>query len=385
MFQRLLHLPTTPTRSFFLWGARQIGKTALLKVSYPMALRIDLLKSDSFARYAQRPALLREEMLALRVKPQLAIIDEVQKVPMLLDEVHWLIEELGIVFALCGSSARKLKRGQANLLGGRALRFELHGLVSAEIGTGLDPLRILNHGYLPSYYLDEDPLPALRSYVNDYLKEEIAQEGLVRNLPAFGRFLEVAAITDTEIVHYTHTASDCGVKAPTVREYYQILEDTLLGTFLPAYVTQAKRKIIHSPKFYMSDVGVVNVLAKRGKIEWGSPACGHAFENWIFHEIRSFLDYTNSDHELSYWRLAIDHEVDFIVGKMQVAIEAKSSNTIGNKHLKGLRELKKEHPSVQRCIVVCNEPTRRITDDKIEIVPIREFLRELWDGGMTVG
>lgn len=378
MFHRYLKLPKTPQRSFFLWGPRQTGKTNLLKTTYPNSLRIDLLKSDSFARYAQKPHLLREELSATPNVITPVIIDEVQKVPSLLDEVHWLIEEKGLVFALCGSSARKLKRGQANLLGGRAQRFVLHGLVSAEIGDTVDALRIMNHGFLPSYYLDTDPIPAIRSYVADYLKEEIAEEGLVRNFPSFGRFLEVAAICDTEIINFSNIASDCGVSAPTARAYFQILEDTLLASFLPAYTRRIKRKVIHAPKFYFADVGVTNVLAKRGPIVWGSPSVGHAFESWIHHELRAYLDYTQKDISMSYWRLAADHEVDFILGDMKIAIEAKASDSIGNKHTKGLRELKRDFPTVKRRLVVCNEPRRRLTDDGIEILPFSEFLHELW-------
>lgn len=381
MFNRLLPLPLHPKRSFFLWGPRQTGKTSLLNALYPDALRIDLLLSDIFSRYAQKPFLLREELQANKKLPRLVIIDEIQKVPALLDEVHWMIENLRITFALCGSSARKLKRGHANLLGGRALRYVLHGLVSEEIGESFDPLRMLNHGYLPSHYIEDDALPLIRSYISEYLKEEIAQEGLVRNLPAFGRFLEVAAISDTDIIHYTNVASDCGVSSPTIKGYYEILQDTLLGSFLPAYTSRMKRKIIHAPKFYLADVGVVNVLAKRGRIEWGSPQSGHAFENWIYHELKSYIDYKNPDIKLSYWRLAQDHEVDFIVDDMEIGIEAKAVSVIGNKHLKGLREIKKEHPHIKRRMVVCTEKHKRLTEDGIEIVPVRDFLKELWGDG----
>jgi len=196
MFPRRLALPSDPEQSFFLWGPRQTGKSSLLRATYPAAIWIDLLKTDEFARYAQRPARLREELLAVPGRP-VVVIDEVQKVPALLDEVHWLIENRGLRFVLCGSSARKVRRGAANLLGGRAVRHELYGLVSAEIGGDFDLERMVNHGYLPRHYLSRAPAPLLRAYVNDYLKEEIAAEGLVRRLPAFASFLSAAVLTDT--------------------------------------------------------------------------------------------------------------------------------------------------------------------------------------------
>jgi uncharacterized protein len=197
------------------------------------------------------------------------VIDEVQRVPALLDEVHWLIENHGLRFALCGSSARRVKRGHANLLGGRALRHELFGLVSAEIGADFDVVRAVNHGFLPRHYLSGRPEALLRSYVSDYLKEEIAAEGLVRNLAAFSDFLSAAALSDAEIVNFANVSQECGVSKPTVREHFEILVDTLLGRFLRAYVKRPKRRVIQAPKFYFADVGVVNQLARRGRIEPG--------------------------------------------------------------------------------------------------------------------
>ncbi len=382
ILSRLLSLPENPKRSFFLWGPRLTGKTSLLKTTYPDALRLDLLKSDFFAKYSQRPNALREELTALKQHPKLVVIDEIQKIPPLLNEVHWLIEELGIVFALCGSSTRKLKRGHANLLGGRALRYELHGLVSKELGEMFNITRALNHGYLPINYLDDNPEHSLRSYITDYLKEEIAAEGLVRNLPAFGRFLEVAALMDTEIIQYSNIASDCAVSSPTIKEYFQILQDTMLGTMLPAYTRRIKRKVIHAPKFYMADVGVVNILAKRGKIVLGSRDAGLAFENFVHHELSAYRSYSSKNFDLHYWRLALDTEVDFILNDLEIAIEVKSTDRIGNSQLKGLREIIKEHPTIKRRILVCNESVKRITDDKIEIMPILDFTEELWAGGI---
>lgn len=378
MFKRTLTLPPRPTESFFLWGPRQAGKSSLLKATYPDAPIRDLLRSEEFARYTRQPGLLRDE---LRDAPRgsLLLIDEIQKVPALLNEVHWLIENRGLVFGLCGSSARKVRRGHANLLGGRAVRHELFGLVSAEVGDQFDLRRFLNHGYLPRHYLAADPVPRLRAYVADYLKEEIAAEALVRRLPAFADFLAAAALADTELVNYTNISRDCGVSSLTVKDYYQILIDTLLGRYLPAYTRRPKRRVIQAPKFYFADVGVVNRLARRGRLESGGELWGKALENYLCHELTAYLGYAQRDSELRYWRLASGIEVDFIVGAMELAIEVKSTTKVGTAHLAGLRALKEDHPRVGRRILVCQEPRRRVTSDGIEILPVERFLHLLWD------
>jgi predicted AAA+ superfamily ATPase len=350
-----------------------------LRAAYGGARWIDLLKTDEFVRYARRPALLREELRAAR-KAGPVVIDEVQKVPALLDEVHWLIENEGIVFALCGSSARKVRRGHANLLGGRALRHELFGLVSAELGADFDLERALNHGGLPRHYLEDDPRPLLRAYVDDYLKEEIAAEGLARSLPAFGDFLHAAALSDGELVSYASIARDCGVSAPTVREYFQILVDSLLGRYLPAYTRRPKRRVIQTRKFYFADVGVVRMLARRSTVTEGSELFGKALESWLFHELSAYLSYRASDRTLAYWRLASGIEVDFVTDDLSVAIEVKGSRHVDAEHMKGLRALSEDQPDVGRRILACMEPKRRTTADGIEVVPVRELLESLWAG-----
>jgi predicted AAA+ superfamily ATPase len=381
MIQRSLRLPVPPRESFFLWGPRQTGKSSLLRATYPDAVWYDLLETDRFLRFNERPSLLREELLALG-KPRLVVLDEIQKVPLLLDEVHALIERGGWVFALCGSSARKVRRGHANLLGGRAIRYELFGLVSRELGKDFDLARMLNHGTLPRHYLGASPGARLRSYVNDYLKEEIAAEGLTRNLPAFSGFLNAAALSDGELVNFSTIARDCGISSPTVKEYFQILIDTLIGRFLPAHTARPKRRVIQSPKFYSSDIGVVNHLAKRGVLRSGSELFGKAFENWLFHELSAHRSYSELYYDLSYWRLAGGTEVDFIVNDMEVAIEAKSTARVTADHLKGLRELAKDHPRVKRKLLVCLEERARLTEDKIEILPYAAFTQRLWDGDL---
>ena len=375
MFTRGLRLPRPGGETFFLWGPRQTGKTTLLRRAYPDAIWVDLLKADEYRRYLERPELLREE---LQSRPQSGqvVIDEVQKVPVLLDEVHWMHEHLAIRFALCGSSARKVRRGAANLLGGRAIRYELHGLTANEIGPDFDLVRLLNHGYLPSLYESDRPAQRLAAYVGDYLKEEVAAEGLVRNLPVFSAFLGTAALSDGDLVNFANIARDCGVSGPTVKGHFGILEDTLLGRWLPAVTKRPTRRVVAAPKFYFSDVGVVNHLARRGTLQPGGELFGKAFENWVFHELVAGNAYREAGAELHYWRLASGIEVDFIIGNMAVAIEAKASSKITSDHLKGLRHLHEDHPRARR-IVVCLEPKRRLTDDGIEVLPVSAFIKEL--------
>ena len=381
MFTRSLNLPPPGTETFFLWGPRQSGKTTLLRQRYPDARWIDLLKSDEFRRYATRPELLRQEIEAeIPNAPRQIVIDEVQKAPALLDEVHWLMENRGVNFALCGSSARKVRRGAANLLGGRAVRYEMRGLTSGELGGEFDLDRMLNHGYLPRMYQSPRPRRLLDSYIADYLREEVAAEGLVRNLPAFADFLDAAALSDGEAVNFANIARECGVSAPTAKSYFEILEDTLLGKWLPAYRRRRKRRVSVAPKFYFSDIGVVNRLARRGEVAPGSQLYGKAFENWVFHELTAFISYQDVDAELSYWRLPSGIEVDFVLGDMEVAIEAKSSATIARNHLKGLRTLADERPDARRRIVVCREHRPRRTRDGIDILPAQEFAQRLWQG-----
>ena len=383
MFKRNLYLSSS-NDSFFLWGPRQTGKTTLLRALFPHARFVDLLQSDQFVRFRTEPHLLRQELIASAPEGRArVVIDEVQKAPLLLDEVHWLIENTSYVFALCGSSARRVKRGQANLLGGRALRFELRGLTASELGDDFDLVRLVNHGYLPRHYQMERYRDALRSYCADYLKEEIAGEGLTRNLPAYSAFLSIAALSDTERVEYATIARDTGVSPPTVKSYFEILTDTLLASFLPAYRKRPKRRVVLSPKLYFFDVGVVNFLAKRGVLEPGAELFGKAFENWVHHELRAYQAYRRPDWDLTYWGLSSGAEVDFIVNQMECAIEAKSSARITSDHLKGLRELARDFPRVGRRIVVCLEKTRRLTEDGILILPYREFVRELWMDGLA--
>ena len=381
MFKRSLALPPSGSETFFLWGPRQTGKSTLLRAAYPDGRWVDLLKADEYRRYTRRPEFLRQEIKAEGADPsRQVVIDEIQKAPALLDEVHWLIENRGLRFALCGSSARKVRRGAANLLGGRAMRYELRGLVVRELGADFDLDRLVNHGYLPPVYRSRRPRRVLDAYVGDYLREEIAAEGAVRSLPTFGDFLDAAALSDGGIVNFSNIARDCGISGHTVRAYFGILKDTLLGSWLPAWRKRSKRRVILAPKFYFTDVGIVNRLARRGRLERGSEAWGHAFENWVHHELAAWTAYRGREGGLSYWRLAGGTEVDFIVGDMELAVESKASRRIGRQHLKGLRSLVQDHPEVGRRIVVSLEERARRTDDGIDVLPPEDFVRRLWNG-----
>ena len=383
MYVRRLVLPPPGSRTLFLWGPRQVGKTTLLRHTYPGAWWVDLLKANEFRRYATRPETLRRELASMGASvPSQIVVDEVLRVPALLDEIHWMIENMGLSFALAASSARKVRRGGASLMGGRAIRYQLGGLVSRELGEDFDLDRIVNRGYLPRVAQDPEPSDLLDAYVSDYLKEEIAAEGLVRNLPAFEDFLEAAALADTEMVRFSNVAHDCGVSRNTARAYYGVLTDTLLGTWLPAFTKRPGRRVRRTPKFYFSDVGVVNRLAHRGAVEPKSEVFGKAFENWVHHELSTWLRYSRAADRLSYWALAGGTEVDFIVGNMQIAIEAKASSRIASRHLRGLRSLAADHPGVHRRVVVSLEPRALRTDDGIEILPATHFATELWNGNL---
>ncbi len=379
VFRRLVRLPERPRESFFLWGPRGTGKSSLLRELYPRAIRVDLSRTDEFVRYAETPSLLREQLEARPDEP-LVVIDEIQKLPQLYGEIRWLMENRGRVFALSGSNSRGVRRAAGGLSGGRVARIELFGLTSAEIGRGFDLSRMLNHGYLPRHYVAPAPGRMLGGYVQGYLKEEVVSGNLTRSLPAFSCFLAAAALCDGQLVNYATIARQCGVSAPTAREYYQILVDALSGRFLPAYTARPKRRVIAAPKFFFADVGTVNTLAGRGTLEPRSELFGRAFRNWVFHELTAASHYRERFMDLSYWRLASGIEVDFVIGDMRCAIEARPTPRVTSDHLKGLRQIAVDHPGVRRRVVVSLEPGPRVTEDGIEILPWRVFLDRLWSG-----
>jgi predicted AAA+ superfamily ATPase len=362
--------------SAFLWGARQTGKSTLLKMLYPEAQYFDLLLNDEFERLQRNPALLRE-ILSSADPSSMTIIDEIQRIPALLNEIQWLIVNHNRKFILSGSSPRNILRSGANLLGGRAIRYELYPLVYPEIND-FDLLKALNNGLLPRHYLSSNPKKLLSAYIGSYLKDEVMTEARTRNVSSFTRFLEVAAFSNGEMVNYSNIASDCGVSAPTIKEYFQILEDTLTGRFLPSFQKKPKRRVILAPKFYYFDVGIANYLLKRGRIELGSESFGRAFEHFIYQEIYAHCSYSDINYPIYYWRTASQLEVDFVLGDHEVVVEVKSTPLANIRHFKGLNSFADEY-KVKRIILVTNDPYPRQVD-KISIMPWRIFLEKLWNG-----
>ena len=376
IYDRIFHLEDELDMSLFLFGARKTGKSTLLCSTFPKAMYIDLLDNEARRLYKERPSRLYEQ---LDGKPAetLVIIDEITEVPELLNEVHRLIFKFNITFILCASSARKLKRKGYNTLGGRAFPCHLYPLVSQEI-PDFDLERAVNVGLIPQHYTAKNPQKHLAAYIDVYLREEIRAESVVRNLDSFERFLEVAAMTDGEMVNYSNIASDCHVKSVTVKEYLTILQDTLMGYMVPAYQDAKKRKTVQAPKFYYFDVGVTNYLLHRKDLVRGTVEFGHAFEHLVMQELLAYIGYRRRESKLSYWHTYTGFEVDAIIDH-SLAIEIKSSEDLQNRHLKGLRAFREGHERF-RLIAVSLDPMTRKTEDNIELIFVRDFFRMLWNG-----
>ncbi|MCK5521106.1 MAG: ATP-binding protein [Candidatus Marinimicrobia bacterium] len=376
--KRQLNIDLPQGQSAFLWGARKCGKTTWLKEQFPDSLYYDFLKSDLYLTMLKEPKRLREELL-LKKPDKVVILDEVQKIPQLLDEVHYLIENAGISFILCGSSARKLKRGQANLLGGRAWRFEMLPLTSKELDKQFDLITILNRGLIPNHTLSPHYIRSLKAYIQDYLREEIFAEGLTRNIAAFSNFLDSVVFSQGELVNYSNIARDCAVDSKTIKEYYQILVDTHIGYFVYPFKPRSTRQIISAtPKFYLFDVGVANALAQIEIKEAKGEHFGRSFEHFIFMELNAHRKYYEIDYPIEFWRTKNGFEVDFILNKGEIAIEVKGKNKIHSKDLKNLKIFNNDyHP--KKSYIVCNEERARIVDNII-ILPYKEFLNQLWNG-----
>ena len=380
MVPRLLNIKLPRRQSAFLWGPRKTGKTTFLRATFPESVRYDLLQTDIFLELVKRPFLLREQLLALSPKQlkEPVIIDEVQKVPQLLDEIHWLIENKGLRFILCGSSARKLKRGKANLLGGRAWRYEMHPLVSAEVAD-LDLLKALNRGMIPLHYMQAEYRRSLQAYVRDYLKEEVFDEGLTRNIPAFSRFFDAMGYSHGELTIYANIARDCGVDAKTVKEYYQILIDTLLGTLIEPFKRRKDRNvIIRAGKFYLFDVGVAGAITQRRIPQEKGEQFGKAMEHFILMELLAHRVHSELNYDVNFWRTKSGLEVDFILGHGQVALEVKGTSRVDKADLRPVKTFVQEYRPAS-AFVVCNEGTARLHED-IRILPWRDFLTMLWSG-----
>jgi predicted AAA+ superfamily ATPase len=388
MYKRVVDLKQILKRkSVFLLGPRQTGKSTLIKAEFKDAFYVNLLKNKEYQKYLKNPGQLQEEIryLVENESKHLIVIDEIQRVPLLLNEVHDLIEsDKKLRFVLTGSSARKIKRGGANLLGGRASWINFYPLCYPELGKDGFKLwmKRLQIGALPSVLDSPDPFSDLKDYVALYLREEIQAEGLTRSLENFARFLDFAALMNAEQINYTALASDAQLSPSTVRDYFEILSDTLIGHTLPAFMATKKRKAMSTHKFYLFDCGITNALLGRREISPQTPEFGKQLEQAIFLELRTYLDYRRSDKRLEFWRSTSQFEVDFLVYDQHdniVAIEVKSKVHPTVKDYRGILALDEEH-KLKRKIVVCNTDIPRKTPDGTEILPLARFLEDLWRG-----
>ena len=377
---RILKINLPARQSAFLWGPRKTGKTTYLRDVFPESLSFDFLKTDLALEFAKKPSLLREQLLAkdpARLNFPI-ILDEVQKVPAVLDEVQWLIENKNLRFILCGSSARKLKRGKANLLGGRAWRFEMFPFVSAELPR-VDLLQALNRGMIPDHYFRSTWRKSLDGYIRDYLKEEVFAEGLTRNIPAFARFFDAVGYSHGEMINFSNIARDAGVDSKTVKEYFQILVDTLLGRMVEPFAKRPSRQVIsRAPKFFLFDVGLAGALIKRQIPEARGAVFGRAFEHFIFTELAAHSSYRELGYDIRYWRTKSGLEVDFILGDGEVALEVKGSSRIDDREFRALASFRDEY-APKKAIVVGNEREERQFAN-IRLMPWRVFLAALWAG-----
>ena len=397
-------------RSCFLFGPRQTGKSTLIRQQFPAAPVYNLLDRELFLRLSRNPALIRQALLSeregeregekegekegeredrakgeardggTRSATDVLIIDEIQKMPELLNEVQLMIDEHGVRFLLTGSSARALRRKGVNLLGGRARSRTLHPFVRAELGSRFDLRRAMEFGLLPPIYFSDALREDLAAYAGDYLREEIAAEAVVRNVGAFSRFLEVAALAHGEMINFTNLASDAQVPVSTVREYYEILKDTLLAHQVPAFTETVRRKAIQTAKYYLFDIGVARYLQGRRGLARGTAEYGSAFESFIFQEIKAFCDYRRLDTP-RYWRSRSQFEVDFVFGG--VAVEVKAKRVIGARDLRGIGALREEGLLNDYIVVSMEAVPRRV--DGIRILPWAVFLDELWGDVRLVG
>ncbi len=367
-------------KSLFLFGPRQTGKSSFIKnqiLKEDVSLFWTLLDGRLRMRILADPGILRQEVELKNLHDCIIVIDEIQKCPDLLDEIHFLIEERNIKFLLTGSSARKLKNTGVNLLGGRATERHFHPFNFAEIGNHQNynlPF-IFEHGLLPSMFLSENLDEDLAAYIDTYLTEEIAAEGAARNIPAFARFLTTAALTNSQLLNYTNIATDAQVPVQTVKQWYEVLESTLLGYQIPPYTKTQKRKAITTSKFYFFDIAIARSLRNIPAPAEGTTEAGEYFEQLVCMELKTWIDYTRPRSRLTFWRSTSNKEVDFCVDE-ELAIEVKLSMNITEKHLNGLKALREEN-IFKRYIVVCQEEHPRLVDG-IEILPWKYFFAQLW-------
>ena len=387
MYSRSIQLPDN--NSFFLFGPRGTGKSTLLRDQFKKTadtaiLWLDLLDPELEERYSQQPHLLKEELIAQKVHPTWVIIDEIQKVPELLDVAHWAIENLKINFALTGSSARKLKRGASNLLAGRAFDRRLHPLTMMELGKRFNLNEVLSYGSLPKifqYKEDEDKKDFLTAYTRTYLREEIQVEQLTRKIKSFRNFLGFAGSLNGKIIKFSKIAQQSGIDEKSVARFYDILEDTLLGFNLEPLERSIRKRQRLSPKFYLFDLGVTRALSHQFdlNIQEGTSAYGELFESFFVLECIRYRDYLKSEDQFSYLNTKDNLEIDLIIegSKRKYLIEIKSKNKVIEEDLRHLRKVKTDFQSFHR-IVACREKVARETEDGIRILPYDQALKEIF-------
>ncbi len=366
-----------PSQSYFLFGPRGTGKSTLMKTRYPDALWVDLLRPDIFRRYLARPEYLYE-VIAGNPGQNVIVIDEVQKAPSLLSAVHSIIEEnKNIKFILTGSSARKLKRVGANLLGGRALKRELHPFMAAELGTQFSLQKALREGLLPLIISSNNPADALQAYVSLYLHEEIQAERLVQNIENFSRFLEVVSFSHASILNVTNIARECEVKRKTLENYLGVLEDLLLAYQLPVFSKRAKRELVSHPKFYLFDAGVYHAIRPKSLLDHPEEIDGAALEGLVLQHLRAWNDYSTQKATIGYWRTRSGVEVDFIVTDAQNvwAIKVKNSKRISPHDTKALEFFLRDYPMAKALLLY--RGTERVRIQNVVCIPCEDFLLQL--------
>ena len=373
MYTRLLKPPKN--KSFFLFGPRGTGKTTWLKAQFPNALYFDLLNAETYNDLLARPHRLAQ-MIPESWKDYV-ILDEVQRVPALLHEVHRLIENRHLLFALTGSSARKLKRGEVNLLAGRALTSYLYPLTAQELGSDFSMDHALRFGHLPSTFAEHDPKRYVEAYVTTYLREEVQQEGLTRNLAAFSRFLEVASFSQAQLLNISAVARECAVHRKIVENYFSILEDLLIAARIPVFAKKAKRRMVAHQKFFFFDAGIFRALRPRGPLDSPEDIDGASLETLVFQEVRAMNHYHQYGYELFFWRTANGQEVDLILygSKGIVAIEVKRSARITDEMFKGLNAFLQEYPMARAYFLTGGD--RDGWEGKIRVMPVATFLKNI--------
>ncbi|MBS1987750.1 ATP-binding protein [Candidatus Dependentiae bacterium] len=376
MFKRMLNLPLEHQSSLFLFGPRGTGKTSWIKANMPNALYIDLLQFQTYEELATNPGRL-ENIIAQATTADWIVIDEVQRCPELLNEVHRLIELKKYRFLLTGSSARSLRRQGVNLLAGRALRYNMHPLIYQELGDAFNLEHALKFGLLPMTFEHQSPAQYLENYVQTYLREEVAAEGLTRNLITFTRFLEAASFSQGGLLNVTEVARDVGINRLTVANYFSILEDLLIAIQVPVFTKRAKRKVVAHAKFYFFDTGVYRIIRPRRPLDITEEIDGAALETLFLQSLRAVSDYNNLGYEIYFWRTQAGSEVDFITygNNGFQAFEIKRSTKINNKDLKALKSFGEDYPEAKLYFLYCGNLKLQI--DNITCLPFEMALKEL--------